>query len=577
MKSLLLALALLAAVGSSALPAQAQVSKDGSIIAFGLGKLVTPAGTWTLSLLKKGADGNVILLNGQPVAGGSAWELLVDDGGQLYAHGLSGTFWVWSGSAFVVTDRFAPLRAQCATAVVVGLEWQPTLLAAKYNVLRNGTPLKTTGLFSYSDQTVQPLTTYSYEVDAIGLLGRTISTRTIEVTTAAANPLGDPAVCPSTFFSGMNWNWSTGANQQNGSDLWPSTWGADGNIYTFFGDGGGFFGGDQLGRSSFGVAEITAPAPAPNTVPVFTQDAFFNIYGGLNATHPSTLNGKADDILAVGNDFYALGGTYQAGIDTGGPSGAPDHYEILYSKGNAYTWQSNYPNWYFCDDFSDPAGICPIAFVQSGKGNVSSFDNYVYLLGASQMNFLGDGGLCSCTYLARVPKDQMLTKSAYEVYTGTGLYGVPTWSANWSSMQPIFQDNGPRPMHLKKMVYNSQLKRFISLAQGSKVNEDSWFDSPTPWGPFTVIASYPSQLDHTGGWGNIGSTTFSTSAGGTLGVNFINKWTSADGLTMWAAFSSNKNAGPNTELLPLANQSMDSYSIVSTTLSLAPQHAIPYN
>jgi hypothetical protein len=124
-------------------------------------------------------------------------------------------------------------------------------------------------------------------------------------------------------------------------------------------------------------------------------------------------------------------------------------------------------------------------------------------------------------------------------------------------------------MHLKKMVYNAQLKRFISLAQGGRVNEDSFYDSPTPWGPFTVIGYYPSNLDHTGGWGDLGSTTFSTSAGSTLGVNFINKWTSSDGLTMWAAFSSVKAAGPNAELIPLANMNMDSYSLVSATLTLA--------
>ena len=576
MRSLVFALVFSTAVIGCALSAGAQASPDGEVLAAGrAGKLITPAGTWTFSN-QKGSDGNLILLNGKSAASGSAAELLVDDGGELYAHGASGAFFFWTGMNWQRIGRFDPLRAACATAVVVGLEWRPEPLAFTYRVLRDGAALTTTGLSSYSDQSVQASTTYTYEVVALDLRGRELSTHSLDVTTAAASPLGDAAVCPSAFFSGMTWNWSTGVNQQNGSDLWPSTWGADGNIYTFFGDGGGFFGGDQLGRSSFGVAEITASAPDKDTAPVLTPDAFFNVYGGFNTSHPSTINGKVNDILAVGNDFYALGGAYQAGIDAGGPSGAPDHYEIIYSKGNPYSWQSNYSNWFFCDDFSGAASLCPVAFVNSGMGNQSPFDRYVYLMAVSDGNFFGDGGLCSCTYLMRVPREKLLIKEAYEVFIGTDLWGNAKWNSVWTTAQPIFEDKGPRPMHLKKMVYNARLKRFISLAQGNRVNEASFYDSPTPWGPFTVIGYYPSNLDHTGGWGNLGTTLFSGNSGSTLGVNFINKWTSSNGLTMWAAFSSTKLASPNADLVPLANASMDSYSLVSTTLTLGHPHAIPF-
>ena len=576
MRSLVSALIFFIAVFGFASFAGAQVSPDGEVLSAGrIGKLITSAGTWTFSN-QKGSDGYVILLNGKTAASGSAGELVVDDGGQVYAHGESGAFFLWKGMDWQRTGRFDPLRTACATAVVVGLEWRTEPFALTYRVLRDGVTLTATSLSSYSDQSVQASTTYTYEVVALDLRGRILSTRSLDVTTAAASPLGDAAVCPSAFFSDMTWNWSTGANQQNGSDLWPSTWGADGNIYTFFGDGGGFFGGDQLGRSSFGVAEITASAPAIDTAPVLTPDTFFNIYGGYNTSHPSTINGKVNDILAVGNDFYALGGTYQAGIDAGGPSGAPDHYEIIYSRGNPYSWQSNYSNWFFCDDFSGAASLCPVAFVNSGMGNQSPLDKYVYLMAVSDGNFFGDGGLCSCTYMMRVPREKLLVKEAYEVFVGTDLWGNPQWNSVWTTAQPIFEDKGPRPMHLKKMVYNARLKRFISLAQGNRVNEASFYDSPTPWGPFTVIGYYPSNLDHTGGWGNLGTTLFSGNSGSTLGVNFINKWTSSNGLTMWAAFSSTKLASPNADLLPLANASMDSYSLVSTTLTLRHPHAIPF-
>jgi hypothetical protein len=463
------------------------------------------------------------------------------------------------------------LRTVCATAVVVGLEWSPVWFATSYSISRNGTQIVTTALPTYTDQAVAATTTYTYTVSAFGWTGRTLSTQSLTVTTAAASLNGDPAYCPSSVFTGLTWNWSTGFNQQNGSDLWSVTWGVDDNIYTFFGDGGGFLGSNSLGRASFGVAEIMGPAPAPNTIPVIDPSDAFNIYGGYNTSHPSLINGKVNDIISVGPDFYALGGIYQPGIDPGGPSGAPNHFEVVYSKGNAYSWQSNYSNWIFCSDQTNPTGFCPIAFVNFGKGNKSPYDRYVYLLGATEENFIGNGGSCACTYLARVPADQLLTKAAYQVYAGKDQWGLPIWNSDWTTMQPIFIDNGPRPMSIGKMVYNQALGRFIAMGQGGSVNEAAFYDAPFPWGPFTTIAYFPSNLDNTGGWGNLGSTAFKGGHGDALGINFINKWTSYDGLTMWATFSSDKTAGTGADLTSLAGQDMDSFSLVSVTLTLAHQ------
>jgi hypothetical protein len=85
---------------------------------------------------------------------------------------------------------------------------------------------------------------------------------------------------------------------------------------------------------------------------------------------------------------------------------------------------------------------------------------------------------------------------------------------NLGDMQPIFTDPGPRAITIRKVVYNSVLKRFIAVGQG-------WVNS-----------------DNTGGWGNLGTTSFGPKVGDALGINFINKWTSSNGLTMWATFSS---------------------------------------
>ena len=455
------------------------------------------------------------------------------------------------------------LKTNCATPMVVGLKWASVNTATSYTVTRDGNIKGTTGTLTFTDQSVAAATSYAYAVKAYN--GTTLlSTQSLTVKTSLDIPTGEPAYCLSPLIKNIAWNWSTGTNQQDGSDLWPTTWGSDGSIYLFFGDGGGFYGSDSAGRASFGVAKITGSTPgiSPSTAS--------NVYGGYQTAHASTINGKTNSLISIGSNFYSLGGIYQAG--EGGPSGGPNHYELIHSTGNAYTWASNYSNWIFCSNQTDPTGFCPTSFVNFGAGNAGAIDNYVYMLGASEDNFIGDGilGLCTCTYLARVPNDNtsMLTKASYQVYTGLNAAGVAQWSSTWSNMQPIFVDYGSRPMHLGKMVYNSALQRFISEGQGGSVNQASFYESPNPWGPFTTIGYYNSNLDKTGGWGNLGTTAFTGGDGDSMGINFMNKWTSANGLTMWATFSSDGYASSNAYLTPLAGLGLDSFSLVSATLTL---------
>src|SRR4051794_38202498 len=61
------------------------------------GSLVTSVGTWTFSAAT-GSGGNLILLNGQSAAGGSAVELEVANQGNLYADNTGGQWWRWNGS-----------------------------------------------------------------------------------------------------------------------------------------------------------------------------------------------------------------------------------------------------------------------------------------------------------------------------------------------------------------------------------------------------------------------------------------------------------------------------------------------
>lgn len=303
---------------------------------------------------------------------------------------------------------------RCATAAVVGLEWAAVAGAAHYAVSRGGSALGTTATPGFSDTSVSASTTYSYSVTAYDKNDKTLITSGASATTAAALPDGDAPYCQSELIKSATWNWAAGFNQQNGSDLWPSTWGADGNVYLFFGDGGGFFGSDTNGRASFGIARITGGEP------VINASTASNVYGGLNAAHPSTINGKAGSIFSVGNDFYALGGIYRSG--EGGPAGSPNHYEIIASMGNAYSWQDT--SWTFCA--ADAAGnvtqgtLCAAAFVHFGAGNAGAFDDNVYMLAVSATGWFSTVGVPgpASTYMMRAPASALTTESAYAYYAG---------------------------------------------------------------------------------------------------------------------------------------------------------------
>jgi hypothetical protein len=208
-----------------------------------------------------------------------------------------------------------------------------------------------------------------------------------------------------------------------------------------------------------------------------------------------------------------------------------------------------------------------------GKGVTG--DGYVYLYGSTAAAFFGNGPSSSAahTYLARVPSGDLLSFSSYEIYAGTDQAGNPVWNSlatQATTMQPVFTDRGPTPLTLGGVIYDTGLHRYIGVAEGN-VNQAAFYDAPTPWGPWTSIGYYGASSSGAGGWGNLGTTSFNGgSVGAGLGINFINAWTSSNGLTLYAAFSSDGTASASASLASLAGKSLDSLNIVSVTLTPAP-------
>jgi hypothetical protein len=467
----------------------------------------------------------------------------------------------------------------CATAAVVGLQWKPPRDAtevAGYRISRDGTVIGTTSNTYYSDTSVAASSAYTYVITAFDSSGNTAASSSLQAFTAPASAGGDAPYCASSMVTSMTWDWPNGFTQPNGSDLWPAAWGDDGNVYTFFGDGGGFGGDNTRGRASFGIAMMTG-APPP------TSATAHNIYGGYNAEHPSVINGKASAIIAVGADFYAIAGIYRP-TDLKSeyphqPSGSPNHLEIAYSIGNAYSWQDG--SWTFCGMQSSGQHVlsrsfCPQGFVSYGAGNAGAADDYVYVFGMDAASNWGEvhNTLPTNTYLARVPNDKIVTQSAYEYFAGLDSKGAPIWSSDADQMQPVFSDRNvdeagcgkvcTMSSPIEEAVYVSALNRYIAVAQGGYAAQTSFYEAPNPWGPWAVI-SY-SNIDAatgSGGWANLG-----TAAGESLGVHIVNAWTSSTGQTLWATYSSSGTA-PAGALFPPAGTAMDSFNLVRVDLGVA--------
>jgi hypothetical protein len=477
-----------------------------------------------------------------------------------------------TGCTLLHTSVLAPaqLGVDCATAAVVGLRWNSpanSARAAGYRVQRDGRLIATTAESNFIDASVGASATYTYVVSAFDATGREFASGPLAVSTPPGSLQGDAPYCPSALIRDMAWDWAHAERTAGGSDLWPVTWGQDGKVYTFFGDGGGFGGDDNRGRTSFGIAMVSTPPP-------LSPDAEVNVYGGFQGRHVSELSGKARALVALGPDFYAIAGIYRQGdpkFSSAQPiAGAPEHIEIVYSRGNAYSWKV--ATWSFCA----AGGFCPSGFVQFGPGNAGSPGHYVYLLGTSAAADLriAPDEPAARTYLARTPKRNMLTPAAYEYFGGLDSRSRPMWSVDAARMQPIFTDRNGKQAGcggqcimagtLEEAVYNPALKRFIGVAQGNYLAQTSFYESAHPWGPWATI-SYNNidAASGAGGWGNLG-----IGAGESLGVHPVNAWTGVDGKSLWVTYSSD-GVAPVGAAFPPPGAKLDALHLVRADLQLA--------
>lgn len=304
---------------------------------------------------------------------------------------------------------------------------------------------------------------------------------------------------PSTVINDIQFDFSTLKQAAPGSDLWPTTWADDDNLYTCWGDGGGFGGSNTLGRVTIGLGKVTG-----------TVDNLLasNIWGGVNPATPATFDGKCNGLLSVNGVLY-LAATEQDSFRKG---------YILVSADHGLTWTNSASNAYLFAEAD--AAFSDMTFLQFGRDYQGARDNFVYVY--SQDKRANPAPRVSIA-LFRVPLLQISSKTQFEYFAGLDANLRPLWTSDITQRQPVFVDPAGIGFGVR-VSYNPGLKRYL-LSKWRDVMDGAWgvYDAPEPWGPWSTVKEYA-----TGEW---------IDASFKFGFTFPNKWLSTDGRSFVMIFS----------------------------------------
>ncbi|MBA2564718.1 MAG: choice-of-anchor D domain-containing protein, partial [Gemmatimonadetes bacterium] len=319
----------------------------------------------------------------------------------------------------------------------------------------------------------------------------------------------------SEVVGGVSWDFDRLVRQAPGSDLWPTTWGPDDELYTSWGDGGGFGGSNGLARTSLGFARIGGgPADFIGT----------NLWGGFNPLRPATFGGKASGMLSVRGILHAWVNLQNA---------TPPDKALARSADLGLTWELGSPT------FTGVAGgFYPVSFLNYGRDYAGARDGCVYVYG---LRWAAEGNpfVAAGVYLARVPSDSLAERAAYEFFTRPEPDGPASWTPDETLASPVLEE--PAGVTIPSVVHAPALGRYLlTTSHGGEVGRLSIFDAPEPWGPWTTV-TYEDD------WGGFGGEE-------ALAYSIPTKWLGADGATLWMIFS--------------ATGVLDSFNLISGALSL---------
>ncbi len=276
----------------------------------------------------------------------------------------------------------------------------------------------------------------------------------------------------------------------DGSDNWPLTWADDDNQYTAYGDGFGFEPYTEK-KLSLGFAKILGPPTDFQGVNIRSESG--ERYG------PGAQGAKASGMLMVDGVLYIWA------RNTG-------NTQLAWSTDHGQTWA--WSDWKFVISFG-----CP-TFLNFGRDYTGARDDYVYVYSADADDAYTPANQL---VLARVLKDKIKNRDAYEFFQRVGVEGEPVWTQDVRQRGGVFVF--PGRCYRSGISYNAGLGRYLlcqTLPGGDTRFEGGFgiYDAPEPWGSWTTV-------HFTERW-DVGPGETSS---------FPTKWMSNDGKACYLVFS----------------------------------------
>ena len=274
---------------------------------------------------------------------------------------------------------------------------------------------------------------------------------------------------PSPVIKSIEWAPAdTIIRRASGSDNWPITWADDDNQYTAYGDGWGFEPKTKK-KLSLGIAKIVGSPPDFRGVNIRTDTGERTGQGAKGA--------KTSGFLCVDGVLYML-------VRNTGNS------QIAWSDDHGKNWK--WCDWKFATSFGAPT------FLNFGKNYAGARDDFVYIYSHDSDSAYEPADRM---VMARVPKDRIIKRDAYEFFKGLDDWRQPIWTKDIHEMRAVFIN--PGSCYRSGISYNAGLKRYLwcQILPFSKDKRGPRFqggfgiyDAPEPWGPWTTVY-YTEQWD----------------------------------------------------------------------------------
>ncbi len=321
--------------------------------------------------------------------------------------------------------------------------------------------------------------------------GQAATTSSPGVMGEARSAAAKPPYPPSPVIKQIVWaDAKTIVRQADDCDNWPITWADDGHQYAAYGDGRGF--APKVERKlSLGLCRIEgAPADFRGV----------NIRSGTGEQVGDGPAGKkASGLLCVDGVLYMFVRNAK-------------NSQLAWSRDHGTTW--TWADWRFTTSFG-----CP-TLLNFGKDYGGARDDFVYVC-----SFDSDTAYkpADRMVLARVAKDRLRQRQAYEFFARLDEKGRPVWSKDINDRGAVFEHKGC--CYRSGISYNAALKRYlwVQLIPGGDTRFKGGlgiYDAPEPWGPWTT-AFFAEQWD----------------VGPGESASFPTKWMSPNGRTLHLVFS----------------------------------------